>query len=459
MFHRAGGTGRAECGAALALAIISLAPTARSQHEHGQPQQPAQAQSQDPSMAGMQDMPGMQHGSMQHGEHAMQGLLGPTSAMRESSGTSWVPDNSPMHGLHFETGDWHWMVHGYANLVYDDQGGPRGDEDFFSANMLMLHGSRALGPGTLGFRTMLSLEPATVGDDGYPLLFQTGETSDGVTPLVDAQHAHDLFMELAATYSLPTGSGSSVFAYVGLPGEPALGPPTFMHRFSGEEIPEAPLTHHWLDSTHISYGVVTLGAILGDFKLDASVFNGREPDEDRWDIETGALDSESVRLSFNLGSDPKSNWAFQASYGNLHEPEELDPGVDVARSTISAIHGFELDDIHCQTTLAFGRNDPDPGQTSDAYLLESAVMLTRVDTVLLRLERVDKDELFTTGPLVGSSFTIDKLSLGYLREIAMLGKVSIAIGGLGSAYHYDDALDPAYGSNPLSFMLFLRARL
>src|SRR5262249_62129741 len=150
------------------------------------------------------------------------------------------------------------MVHAAVDAVYDHQGGPRGDDAVYGPTMGMLMAQRSLGSGTLGLRAMLSLDPATVGHDGYPLLFQTGETADGQTPLIDRQHPHDLFMELAASYSHRLSERSSVFAYVGLPGEPALGPPTFMHRFSGEDNPEAPITHHWLDSTHITYGVVTL---------------------------------------------------------------------------------------------------------------------------------------------------------------------------------------------------------
>lgn len=447
----------------IALALSAFAAAARAQHEHHESSNADESSSRDAAHVADHDMSSMDHDMGPDVGHdmghdmmgSMQALLGPYSAMREASGTSWVPESSPMHGLHFEGGGWDWMVHGFANVVYDDQGGPRGEEEWFGANMVMLMGSRRLGAGTWGVRAMLSLEPATVGDDGYPLLFQTGETSDGVTPLVDAQHAHDLFMELSTTFSIPVGEQSSVFAYLGLPGEPALGPPTFMHRFSGMEIPEAPISHHWLDSTHISYGVATLGATLGPFKVDASAFNGREPDEDRWNIETAPLDSASARISYN----PTPEWAFQASYGDLHEPEELDPGVDVARTTVSAIYNRAWDGNVWQTTLAVGRNDPDPGQASDAYLIESAVVLSEKNTWFARAERVDEDELFSSGPLAGSTFTVDKFSLGYLRSIATIGDVDIALGGLGSIYRFDDALDASYGDDPRSFMLFLRARL
>ncbi len=443
--------------AGITLSVLLALPRAgEAQHEH--PPQPA-SQKKGAEHAQQNHSEGIpeqhQAGHAGQGEHAMSGALGPYQATREASGTSWVPESSPMHGFHREVGSWHGMVHGLATLVWDDQGGRRGDEELISTNMLMGSISRKLGPGSITLRSMLSLEPATVGDDGYPLLFQTGETEDGKTPLIDAQHPHDLFMELATIYSIPLATDSSVFAYVGIPGEPALGPPTFMHRFSAMEIPEAPLSHHWLDSTHISYGVVTIGGTSGPFKLDASVFNGREPDEHRWDIETDSLDSFSGRLSFN----PTENWAFQLSVGDLHEPEQLEPDVDIVRSTASAIYNHRFGEDNWQTTFAVGHNDEDPGDSSDAFLLESTLTTGRVNTWLARVERVDKDELFTTGPLVGEEFTIDKLSVGYEREIAMIGNFSLAAGVLGSLYWFDSALDSSYGDDPRSFMVFLRGRL
>lgn len=394
-----------------------------------------------------------EHASM---DHAMPALLGPYAASREASGTSWVPESSAMHGLHRSIGAWSAMFHGFATIVADHQGGRRGDDGVLSTNMFMAMGSRALGAGRLGLRAMLSLEPATVGDEGYPLLFQTGETSNGTTPLVDAQHPHDLFMELAATYSVPIGERSSAFAYLALPGEPALGPPTFMHRFSGMENPEAPLGHHWLDSTHVSFGVATIGWTWDAWKLDASAFNGREPDEHRWDVEEPELDSESVRLSWN----PSAAWAFQASVGDLHAPEQLEPDVDVTRATVSAMYDRAWDGGHWQTTLAAGRNDDRPGRSTDALLLETALASSPRDTWLARVESVEKDELFEApDPLAGRAFRVEKLSLGYLREIARVEQVSIAIGVLGSVYRFDDALDAAYGDDPRSILAFLRVRL
>ena len=222
------------------------------------------------------------------------------------------------------------MVHGFVNLVYDEQGGPRGATKTFSSSMLMLMARRELTDGAFGARLMLSADPL-MGKSGYPLLFQTGESADGHTPLIDRQHPHDLLMEAALTYSHELNREGAVFVYAGLPGEPALGPPTFMHRLSGMDNPEAPLGHHWLDSTHISWGVVSAGYTWKQLRLEASGFNGREPDENRYNIELRSLDSYAARLSYN----PTANLSMQASFGRLASPEQLEPDVSVRRSTAS----------------------------------------------------------------------------------------------------------------------------
>lgn len=392
---------------------------------------------------------------MHHGH----GMLGSYPMTREASGTSWQPEAAPMHGLHGMRGDWLYMLHGFVTLVYDDQGGKRGDNRWFSSTMLMGMAQRPLGPGTFGARSMLSLEPATVGRKGYPLLLQTGETADGRNPLIDRQHPHDLFMELAASYSMPAGEDGSAFAYLGLPGEPALGPPTFMHRFSGVDSPEAPITHHWLDSTHITYGVATLGYVRRGLKLEGSAFRGREPDEDRWDIEAPKLDSYSGRLSYN----PTVNWAFQASYGAIDSPEQLEPGVDAHRTTASA--GYHRPwgrdrQHHWQTTFAWGRNNNDPGKTLEGFLLESALNLNRAHTFFGRAENVEKDELFPEGhPKHGNVYTVSKVSLGYLYDFPERRKMQWGLGGLGSVHLLPGSLDSDYGDTPKSFMLFARAKL
>ncbi len=384
----------------------------------------------------------------------MQGALGGYPMTRESSGTSWQPDSSPHEGIDAAFGDWTTMTHGFLNLVYDRQGGPRGDSKTFSSSMLMTMAQRPLGDGTLGLRGMISAD-ALMGKSGYPLLLQTGETADGQTLLVDRQHPHDLFMELAATYNHRISEGSSAFAYAGLPGEPALGPPAFMHRFSGEDNPEAPISHHWLDSTHISFGVVTLGLVLHRVKLEASIFRGREPDQYRYNIETGKLDSASVRLSYN----PTADWALQVSRGHLKSPEQLEPDVDLDRTTASAIYNRQLEAGNWQTTLAWGRNAKTGQHVTDSYLLESAVRLSQVHTFFGRAERADKDELFPAGdPLAGETFKVGKLTLGYVRDFSIARHFKIGVGGLISRYALPGDLEPSYGS-PTSYMVFARVKI
>ena len=392
---------------------------------------------------------------MDHEPMSMSGMYGPYAMSREASGTAWQPEAAAHEGLHLMRGPWMLMLHGYADLVYDRQGGPRGREKVVSDNMLMAMASRALGGGTLGLRTMLSAEPATIGKTGYPLLLQTGETADGVSPLIDRQHPHDLFMELAGSWSIARGDHSA-FLYAGLPGEPALGPPAFMHRFSGSELPEAPITHHWLDSSHITFGVVTLGAISGNVKLEGSRFHGREPDQERWNIETPKLDSHSFRATWN----PSAVWSLQASHGRLHSPEQIEPGMNTDRTTLSVMLDRSTSRRRWQTTLAWGRNRNQPGRTLDAVLLESALAPGDRQVWAARIERVRKDELFAPGdPREGEAFTVGKASLSYRYEIFRAEHVVVGLGGLGSVALVPAALRDAYGTRPVSGMAFMRARL
>ena len=389
------------------------------------------------------------------GAHVMSGMYGPYSMGREASGTAWLPDSSPHEGLHTVAGQWGITVHGFANVIYDDQGGKRGDTKTFSQSMLMAMAQRPAGPGTFGLRTMLSLDPL-MGKSGYPLLLQTGETADGRTPLIDRQHPHDFFMELAASYSVPVGRATSVFFYGGLPGEPALGPATFMHRFSGIENPEAPLSHHWLDSTHITFGVLTAGYIHRGVKIEASGFRGREPDEDRWDIESPRIDSWSARFTVN----PTANWSAQASYGDLHSPEQLAPEEDVKRVTASVTHNQPLSGAdNLQTTVAWGRNREEHGH-EDAWLAESALRLRNRHTVFGRIENVDKDELFAeAGHHAGEMFNVSKATLGYVFDVLSWRGTQWGVGGTGSLHLIPSSLEHAYGEDPTSYMLFVRAKL
>jgi hypothetical protein len=382
------------------------------------------------------------------------GALGDYPMMRDSSGTSWQPQASPMEGIHGLYGDWSTMVHGYVSAIYDHQGGLRGDDKTFSASMLMGMAQRPLGTGHLLLRGMISLDPL-MGKAGYPLLLQTGETADGATPLIDRQHPHDFVMELAGIYAAPIADSTSAFLYLGYPGEPALGPPAFMHRLSAMDDPEAPIGHHWLDATHITYGVATAGLVYDDWKFEGSIFNGREPDQARWDFDPLRLDSASARLSWNPGEE----WALQVSYGFLKSPEQLEPGVNQHRLTASAIYDKKLEHGNWQTTLAWGRNDLQPGSASNAYLLESAVSWY-AHTIFARAENDSKNELFLPGaPLFGQSFNVSKFSLGYVYDIPVGEHLSLGLGAVGSLYGLPSRLEPYYGSNPGSYMVFTRVKL
>ena len=402
----------------------------------------------------MDGMDGMSMDGMNMSGGMMAGAMGPYSMMRDASGTSWQPESTPMEGISGTLDGWSTMLHGYVTGVYDHQGGPRGGEKIFSESMAMGMAQKPLGPGTLTLRAMLSLDPF-MGKSGYPLLLQTGETANGVTPLMDRQHPHDLVMELAGLYSVPVGAQTSLFAYVGYPGEPALGPPTFMHRFSGMDDPAAPISHHWLDSTHITYGVVTGGFVFEDWKIEASAFHGREPDQYRWNFDSFTLDSGSARLSWN----PDPHWALQVSYGFLKSPEQLEPATNQNRATASASYNVPFEDGNWQTTLAFGRTVNRPGHALDAVLLESAVSWQR-HTLFARAENAAKDELFAApSPLAGGIFHVESFSLGYVYDIPVADHLSLGQGAMGTVDIVPSPIRPAYGSNPFSDMVFTRFKI
>jgi hypothetical protein len=374
---------------AMIASVILAAPSAMAQaadhSEHEQHQQPTAPTAQQPPAEhdhSQMDHSQMNHMAMDHsGGHDMSGALGAYPMPREGLGTSWVPDASEHGGIHAMSGGWTFMTHANLDVVYSSQDGPRGDDKAFLAGMLMATARRDFGANdTLQLRGMLSPDP-TMGNEGYPLLLAAGETADGVNTLVDRQHPHDLFMELSASWSHRFSDTDSVFVYGGLPGEPAFGPPAFMHRPAAMASPEAPVTHHWIDSTHITFGVVTAGWVHGDFKVEASKFRGREPDQDRYDIETGDLDSTSVRVSWN----PTQNWALQASWANVKSPEQLEPDVDVNKFSASALYTQKLaNGGELALTGAFARKDNSEDVTLEAWLAEGSWKLNDRWTIFSR---------------------------------------------------------------------------
>jgi hypothetical protein len=389
---------------------------------------------------------------MRGGEHEMHGFLGPYPMNREGSGTSWLPDSTPHFGVHAMYGEWQTMYHALFNLVFDHQGGPRGGDKTFLNGMFMGMAQRPLGDGTWGFRAMLAPDPF-MGANGYPLLLATGETANGRTPLIDRQHPHDLFMEMATTYSHDFAKNSSVYIYAGLPGEPALGPSAFMHRTSGMDIPEAPITHHWLDSTHITFGVVTAGVVLNTWKLEASAFRGREPDQYRYDIEAPKLDSYSGRISWN----PIRELSLQVSWGHLQSPEQLEPERNEDRFTVSAIYTqtFGKDNVW-STTAAWGRKMQRPGDTLDGFILETAAIFEKTYTVFARAERVRENELLDLTPT--PIHTVSKVSVGGIYDFYRTDHAKFGVGGLISLYGLPGDLRSVYGE-PTSAMGFVRLKI
>jgi hypothetical protein len=443
---------------AAALALSSPA-FAQDAHEHEQAA-PADAQAQQENQAPASDPhAGMDHmepmGAMRSGDHDMASMTGTQGAYpsgRDASGTSWQPDVSTHGGAHTMRGDWMVMSHALLNGVYVWQDGPRGDEKAFLAGMAMGAARRDFASGTLNLRAMLSPDPA-MGAEGYPLLFAAGETADGVETLVDRQHPHDLFMELSASYAHRLGADDSVFVYAGLPGEPAFGPPSFMHRMSAMDSPEAPISHHWFDSTHITFGVLTAGWVHDNWKLEASRFRGREPDEHRYDIETGELDSTAARVSWN----PSDKVSLQASWADVVSPEALEPDVDEQRWSLSGIYTDTIGgEGWWSATLAFSNKENSEGAALDAWLAEAALHPSAAWTVFARAEAVETDELAGHhGPIE----RVQRLSLGAIRDWRINPQALIGVGVLGQQHFASDALAPSYGGDPSGAMAFVRLKV
>jgi hypothetical protein len=439
------------------LSAVSFFYVATAFSSHVYHQQSQQISTRKPMISSMGNMSHeMQHENNTYTQHVMHGMYGSYPMNREASGTSWVPDSSPPEGWHGEYRDWMFMLGGFSYLVFDNQRGKRGDKKVFDSNMFMCMGQRDFEQYTIGFRSMFSFEPITIGKCGYPLMFQTGETCNGITPLIDRQHPHDLFMELALVNTVRFNKDNSAFLYLALPGEPALGPPIFMMRFSSEYIPQAPLGHHWMDSTHITFGVITAGFIHKGLKVEASVFNGREPDQNRFDIERPHLDSCSLRLSLN----PTENVALQASYGFLKSPEQLHPEEEINRYTLSAIYNRPIgDESNFQGAAIIGINDEKPGNLLPAFLLEGTLELKKKHLFFSRFEALKKDDLFLEpDPLAEQIFNVKKLTLGYVYEYLLTNHSKWGIGGLVDFPILQNLVAGRYGC-ATSYMLFLQIKI
>jgi hypothetical protein len=372
--------------------------------------------------------------------------------MNLASGTSQNPLSWPMPMIMVPKGSWHLMFMGNGFLSDIQQSGPRGGDKLYSTNWAMGSASHGLGSkGTFEGVLMLSLEPATITDRRYPLLFQTGETAYGM-PLVDAQHPHNFVMALGFHYARQLSENAILDFYFAPVGDPAIGPPAYPHRASAMELPQAPISHHLQDSTHIANEVVTAVVKYKKFKLEASGFYGTEPGENRWTIGTGPINSWSARAWFF----PTRDWAAQFSYGNIVRPEELEPG-DQTRMTASVAYTRPMNGYGWSSTLVWGRtHNTATSRNLNSYLAESVLPVSPRNLLTGRFELADKDELDV---LPGGTFRIGAYTAGYTRVLGKFHDVEIGVGANFTAYSLPEAIKPYYGEHPVGGNIYLRFRL
>jgi hypothetical protein len=418
----------------------------------------------------MQDMPGM---NMNHDQ--MQGMnMGPEDQMNmspqtfvqeiiahDTSGTSAEPNSTPAPMLMKTAHAWTLMFHANVFVLDEQQSSARGGDKFFSTNWFMGMAQHELGQGKFTIRGMLTLEPATITDRRYPLLFQQGETAYSL-PIVDGQHPHNFVMELAALYDWKLGGKGLLSFYAAPTGDPALGPTAYPHRASASENPVGALGHHQEDSTHIAADVVTVGATYGVARIEASGFHGREPGESRWDIDQGKIDSWSTRLTIQ----PGKNWSGQYSYGRITSPEALFPGEDQERMTASVMYNRPLHDGNWASTVLWGRTRSLADDAIfNSYLIESTLHFRIRNYAWTRIESAERSNELILGenPLppgfeeepIGQ---VQAYTLGYDRDFDFIPKLASAIGAQFTTYAVPGTLQPIYGSHPVGAAIFVRLR-
>jgi hypothetical protein len=350
------------------------------------------------------------------------------------------------------TSDWHVMQDAVVFGMFNHQGSPRGGDEFRVPHWWMGMFSRRVNSTDFTVNTMFSLDPLTVGKRGYREIFQVGETFEE-RPLIDHQHPHDVFMQLAVVWRIPIGTHTGFTIAGGPSAEPALGPVAFMHRASAMDNPMSPLSHHTFDSTHIAFGVVTAAVDHGPWTIEGSVFNGREPDENRWDFDFGALDSFAGRLWFR----PGQQWEFQVSSGRLENPEELGHG-NIVRTTTSGSWLQQDGDDFTAVTAAYGFNNSADANRG-AFLIEGTKRTGRF-SAYGRLEFVEVE----TGVLLGDDSvdhavnTVTAFTAGTVRELPRWWRLETGVGAAVTFYGVPERLKPAYGSRPVSFQVFFRLR-
>jgi hypothetical protein len=379
-------------------------------------------------------------------------------APRTAAGQTPLAAQPPAHEhMDMEAEGWQFMQDGVVFGMFNHQGGARGGTQFTAPNWWMGMVSRPIGASRLTVNGMFSLDPATAGKRGYREIFQVGEALGG-RPLIDRQHPHDFFMQLAAIWRTPLTSETGLTIAGGPAGEPALGPVAFMHRASASEYPFATLSHHTFDSTHIAYGVVTAAVDRGPWVIEGSVFNGREPDENRWDFDFGALDSIAGRIWYR----PTDRWELQASTGHLVHPEELEPG-DVQRTTASA-SWFRRDDADFRAvTVGYGVNATDHGDRQAVFAegtrrVRRTSLFGRVEVLQVETTVLVNDEIPVDRAAAARASTLGAFTVGAVRDLTRWHGVDAGVGASVTSYAVPRSLQPTHGAHPVSFQLFLRVR-
>jgi len=414
-------------------------------------------QQRQPCMPGM-NMPGCEGADLivMQPQNFLQGVVRHTT-----SGTSAEPISTPVPMIMTRKGHWMLMFHANVFVLDEQQSGGRGADRFFSTNWFMGMAQKKVGPGVFTSRVMVSFEPATVTDRRYPLLFQQGETAFGV-PIADGQHPHDFIMEVAALYDLKLSDKSLLSFYLAPVGDPAIGPTGYAHRASASEDPVAPLGHHQEDSTHVADDVVTLGLTYRIARIEASGFHGREPDEFRWDIDQGKIDSWSTRLTI----EPRKNWGAQYSYARIKSPEALFAGEDQERMTASIMYNRPFHEGNLASTILWGRTRSLQGNPLfNSYLFESTIRFRARNSLWTRIENAERsDELILGENPLPPGFQerpigrVQAYTFGYDRDIELASHLASAVGAQVTTYGAPESLKAIYGSRPAGIAVFLRLR-
>jgi hypothetical protein len=426
----------------LVFALFLLTIDASAQHQHHPPEDPK---------------------PQEHTSHDSETTTEQNQATKfllsEGAGSATNPESAFMAMPARKIGNWNLMTHAYAFLNNIQQTGPRGGDRTFSSNHLMFIGSREINERSTFFvRTMFSFEPATVEDRQYPLLFQTGETAFD-EPIVDGQHPHDLFMELSVQYAIQLNDDTLLHFYGAPVGDPALGPVAFPHRLSAQELPQATLSHHLQDSTHIAVDVLTAGIKYKSVRWEFGGFHGSEPDEGRWDIDQGPINSWATRLTLT----PAPEWSAQVSTGRLKDPEIHEPG-DIHRTTASVTNYTPISEGFWATSVIWGQNKKiELDRYLNSYSFETLYQFKRDNSLTGRIEIVDKDELFPhdddeheASELEEEIFRVKSFTFGYARDFNLIPGLRTGIGANMTLYSFPSALESFYGDSPKSFLFYFR---